>query len=131
MEIVRDTIREDLDDEFPKLTIEVIGRRRAVLVRFGDPVTPGQADFTAGVMTALPHPSGRGLYIPNTKIAYQWDRADPVTHTRTVLQAIDDTNVVFARAVRLLKHWNGTHSKPMRSGTSRPSASTASTGPCR
>lgn len=25
----------------------------------------------------------------------------------------DDTNVVFARTVRLLKHWNGTHSKPM------------------
>lgn len=113
MEIVHDTIREDLGDEFPKLTIEVIGRRRAVLVRFGDPVTPGQADFTADVMTAIPHPSGRGLYIPNTKIADQWDRADPVTHTRMVLQAIDDTNVVFARVVRLLKHWNGTHSKPM------------------
>lgn len=113
MEIVRDTIREDLSDEFPKLTIEIIGRRRAVLVRFGDPVTPGQADFTADVMTAIPHPSGRGLYIPNTKIAAGWDRADPITHTRMVLQAIDDTNVVFARAVRLLKHWNGTHSKPM------------------
>ncbi len=79
MEIVRDTIREDLGDEFPKLTIEVIGRRRAALVRFGNPVAPGQADFTADVMTAIPHPSGRGLYIPNTKIADQWDRADPVS----------------------------------------------------
>ncbi|MEV7345097.1 hypothetical protein [Streptomyces sp. NPDC093544] len=39
MEKARDAIREDLDDEFPKLTIEVLGRRRAVLVRFGDPVT--------------------------------------------------------------------------------------------
>ncbi|HKR51537.1 MAG TPA: hypothetical protein VJT72_18540 [Pseudonocardiaceae bacterium] len=113
MEIVRDAIREDLEHEFPKLTIEVEGRRRAVLVRFGDPVTPGQADFTADVMTAIPHPSGRGLYIPNTKIAAQWDRADPITHTRMVLQAIEDTKVVFARTVRLLKHWNGTHSKPM------------------
>lgn len=113
MEIVRDAIRDDLNGEFPKLTIEVIGRRRAVLVRFGDPVTPGQSDFTADVMTAIPHPSGRGLYIPNTKIAAGWDRADPITHTRMVLQAIDDTDVVFARAVRLLKHWNGTHSKPM------------------
>ncbi|MDG9725274.1 MULTISPECIES: hypothetical protein [unclassified Streptomyces] len=113
MEIARDAIHEDLDDEFPKLTIEVEGRRRAVLVRFGDPVTPGQADFTADVMTAIPHPSGRGLYIPNTKIATQWDRADPITHTRMVLQAIKETKVVFARTVRLLKHWNGTHSKPM------------------
>ncbi|MDQ0831434.1 hypothetical protein QF032_003278 [Streptomyces achromogenes] len=113
MEIARDAIREDLEDEFPKLTIEVEGRRRAVLVRFGDPVTPGQDDFTADVMTAIPHPSGRGLYIPNTKIADQWDRADPIRHTRMVLQAIEDTRVVFARTVRLLKHWNGTHSKPM------------------
>ncbi|WP_159327212.1 nucleotidyltransferase [Streptomyces tendae] len=113
MEIARDAIHEDIGDEFPKLTIEVEGRRRAILVRFGDPVTPGQADFTADVMTAIPHPSGRGLYIPNTKIAAQWDRADPITHTRMVLQAIEDTKVVFARTVRLLKHWNGTHSKPM------------------
>ncbi|MCX5250367.1 hypothetical protein OG895_35040 [Streptomyces sp. NBC_00201] len=113
MEIARDAIHEDLDDEFPNLTIEVADRRRAVLVRFGKPVTPGQSDFTADVMTALPHPSGRGLYIPNTKIAAQWDRADPITHTRMVLKAIEDTKVVFARTVRLLKHWNGTHSKPM------------------
>jgi len=113
MEIVRDVIHEDLDTEFRKLTVEIVGRRRAVLVRFGDPVTQGQDDFTADVMTALPHPSGRGLYIPNTKIADQWDRADPITHTRMVLQAITDTKVVFARTVRLLKHWNCTHSKPM------------------
>ncbi|MYR03132.1 hypothetical protein, partial [Streptomyces sp. SID6139] len=113
MEIARDAIHEDLDDKFPKLTIEVEGRRRAVLVRFGDPVSPGQDDFTADVMTAIPHPSGRGLYIPNTKFAAQWDRADPIAHTRMVLQAIEDTKVIFARTVRLLKHWNGTHSKPM------------------
>ncbi|QCX79884.1 hypothetical protein C9F11_31485 [Streptomyces sp. YIM 121038] len=113
MEIVRDAIHEDLDNEFPNLTVEVEGRRRAVLVRFGAPVTPGQVDFTADVMTAIPHPSGRGLYIPNTKTADQWDRADPIAHTRMVLQAIEDTKVVFARTVRLLKHWNSTHSKPM------------------
>ncbi|MCC3654026.1 hypothetical protein LIX60_21675 [Streptomyces sp. S07_1.15] len=113
MEQARDSIHDDLDDEFPKLTIEVVGRRRAVLVRFGDPVTKGQRDFTADVMTAIPHPSGRGLYIPNTQIADQWDRADPITHTQMVLQAIKDTEKAFARAVRLLKHWNKTHSKPM------------------
>ncbi|WP_151478235.1 nucleotidyltransferase [Streptomyces albicerus] len=113
METVRDVIHDDLDEEFPALTIEVIGRRRAVLVRFGEPVTDGQPDFTADVMTAIPHPSGRGLYIPNTKTADQWDRADPITHTKMVLKAIKDTKVVFARTVRLLKHWNGTHSKPM------------------
>ncbi|MFK0235391.1 hypothetical protein [Streptomyces vinaceus] len=84
-----------------------------MLVRFGDPVTAGQPDFTADVMTAIPHPSGKGLYIPNMEIADKWDRADPITHTEMVLEAIDKTDKTFARAVRLLKHWNCTHSKPL------------------
>ncbi|WP_405759351.1 hypothetical protein [Streptomyces sp. NBC_00073] len=113
MERARDAIREDLADEFPNLTVEVVGRRRAVLVRFGDPVTAGQPDFTADVMTAIPHPSGKGLFIPNVEIADKWDRADPITHTEMVLDAIDKTENTFARTVRLLKHWNCTHSKPL------------------
>ncbi|MFI6940374.1 hypothetical protein ACIBI4_13965 [Streptomyces sp. NPDC050418] len=113
MERARDAIRDDLGEEFPNLTVQVLDRRRAVLVRFGDPVTLGQPDFTADVMTALPHPSGVGLYIPNTKTAAGWDRADPIAHTRMVLEAISDTEMVFARTVRLLKHWNQKHSKPM------------------
>ncbi|MGW9438205.1 hypothetical protein [Streptomyces sp. NPDC055607] len=113
MERARDAIRADLEGEFPNLTIEVVGRRRAVLVRFGAPVTKGQQDFTADVMTAIPHPTGVGLYIPNNKIAARWDRADPVSHTLMVHKAIKDTNLVFARVVRLLKHWNSTHSKPL------------------
>ncbi|MCZ7459187.1 hypothetical protein [Streptomyces sp. WMMC940] len=113
MERARDVIREDLEDEFHRLTVEVAGRRRAVLVRFGDPVTKQQEDFTADVMTAVPHPSGKGLYIPNMEIAAKWDHADPVAHTEMVLRAIESTDVVFARAVRLLKHWNCKHSKPL------------------
>ncbi|AYV26250.1 hypothetical protein EES41_05905 [Streptomyces sp. ADI95-16] len=113
MERARDAIREDLADEFPKLTVEVAGRRRAVLVRFGDPVTASQPDFTADVMTAIPHPSGNGLFIPNMEVADKWDRADPITHTEMVLDAIDKTENTFARTVRLLKHWNCTHSKPL------------------
>ncbi|GAA3254320.1 hypothetical protein [Streptomyces lavendulae] len=113
MERARNAIREDLADEFPKLTVEVAGRRRAVLVRFGDPVTAGQPDFTADVMTAIPHSSGKGLFIPNMEIADKWDRANPITHTEMVLDAIHKTENTFARMVRLLKHWNGTHSKPL------------------
>ncbi|WP_157853159.1 hypothetical protein [Streptomyces xanthophaeus] len=84
-----------------------------MLVRFGDPVTAGQPDFTADAMTAIPHPSGEGLYIPNMDIADEWDRADPIAHTEMVLEVIDKTENTFARAVRLLKHWNCTHSKPL------------------
>ncbi|MCX4539944.1 hypothetical protein [Streptomyces sp. NBC_01565] len=64
-------------------------------------------------MTAIPHPSGKGLFIPNMEIADKWDRADPITHTEMVLDAIDKTENTFARTVRLLKHWNCTHSKPL------------------
>ena len=39
MERARDAIREHLKDEFSNLTVTVDGQKRAVLVRFGDPVT--------------------------------------------------------------------------------------------
>ncbi|MGW1928532.1 hypothetical protein [Streptomyces sp. NPDC001919] len=113
MERTRQAIRGELGEEFPDLTVKIEGQRRAVLVRFGDPVTPGQPDFMADVMTAIPHPSGVGLYIPNMEIPDRWDRADPLTHTKLVLKALEDTDRVFARAVRLLKHWNETHSKSL------------------
>jgi len=112
MEAARDAIREHLKDEYDKLAVTVAGQRRAVLVRFGDPVTPGQPDFTCDVIIALDHPE-RGLWIPNAEIAAGWDRAHPVEHTRLIHQAITDTDVMFARLVRLLKHWRDRHSDPL------------------
>jgi hypothetical protein len=113
MNMAADAIRDHLKDEFPKLTVTVKGQRRAVLVRFGDPVTAGQPDFTADVIVALDHPTEPGLYIPNTELAEQWDRADPETHTRLILAAIAATEKVFAQLVRLLKHWRDHHGDPM------------------
>lgn len=112
MEAARDAIREHLADEYDNLVVTVAGQRRAVLVRFGDPVTPGQDDFTCDVIVALPHPE-QGLWIPNTEIDAGWDQADPIEHTRLVLKAIAETEVVFARAVRLLKHWRDRHGDPI------------------
>jgi hypothetical protein len=113
MNAAADAIRDHLKDDFRKLTVTVNGQRRAVLVRFGDPVTAGQPDFTADVIVALDHPTGDGLYIPNTDLPEGWDRADPETHTQLILDAIAATDVVFARAVRLLKHWRDHHGKPL------------------
>jgi hypothetical protein len=56
MELARDAIKEHLKDEFENLVVTIEGQKRAVLVRFGDPVTPGQKDFTADVIIALDHP---------------------------------------------------------------------------
>jgi predicted nucleotidyltransferase len=112
MERARDAIREHLGEEFPKLTVTIEGQRRAVLVRFGDPVTAGQRDFTADVIVAIDNPDGPGLFIPNLPVN-GWDRSDPETHLELVKAAITATEVVFARTVRLLKYWSRRHSKPM------------------
>jgi len=117
MERARDAIREHLGEEFPNLTITIEGQRRAVLVRFGDPVTPGQEDFTADVIVAIDNPDEPGLFIPNLFVnglfVNGWERSDPETHLKLVKAAIEATEVLFARTVRLLKYWSRRHSKPM------------------
>jgi hypothetical protein len=113
MESAREAIKADLGDEFPNLVVTIKGQKRAVLVRFGAPVTPGQIDFTADVIIALDHPSGTGLLIPNTRTDAGWDRAHPERHTELVLAASDATDNVFARTVRLLKHWRQHHGNPL------------------
>lgn len=104
-ERARDAIKSALCDEFPQLRIEIEGRKRSVLIRFSDPVASRASDFTGDLICALDHPE-RGLYIPRYE---SWDRSDPETHTELVLDAIDRTSTVYAKAMRLLKHWNSHH----------------------
>lgn len=103
-------IRRELGDKYPKLTVIMEGRKRSILVRFGDPVTPGEKDFTADVIVAIDNLAAEGLFIPRFR---EWDRAHPEEHTRMVHNANDKTEVAYARVVRLLKHWNGLHDMPM------------------
>jgi predicted nucleotidyltransferase len=103
-------IRTRLKDKYGELAVEVVGRKRSILVRFRDPVTPGQPDFTADVIVAIDNPTGAGLYIPRYD---SWDRSHPQKHTELVLAAIDGTDVTYARLVRLLKHHNRRHGKPL------------------
>ena len=105
-----DAIRRDLKDEYGDLAVELDGRKRSLLVRFRDPVTAGQPDFTADVIVAIDNPAGAGLFIPRYE---SWDRSHPEEHTRLVLQAIDETDVAYARVVRLGKHWNHRHDKKL------------------
>lgn len=110
MDRAAEAIRRELKPDFPKLTVQVEGCTRAVLVRFGDPVHVGEKDFTADVICAIDNPGGRGLFIPKVP---GWSRSDPEAHTRMVREAIKDTDVAFAHIVRLLKHWNRRHTKPL------------------
>lgn len=103
-------IRRELAEDFPNLRITWKGRRRAVLVQFGDPVTPGQRDFTADVITALDNPNGAGLFIPDWD---GWSRSAPETHTAMIVERNRVTHSAFARLMRLAKHWARTHDKPL------------------
>lgn len=105
-----DAIRRELKADYPKLRVEHSNRRRSILVRFGDPVTPGEPDFTADVITAIDNRAGAGLHIPNYR---GWDRSDPERHTELIRQANAVTQSTFARGTRLMKHWNRKHDKPI------------------
>lgn len=96
-------IRRELVAEYGDLRVEFRGRKRSILVRFRDPIREGLPDFTADVITAIDNPSAQGLFIPRYD---SWDRSDPEAHTSLVKKANTNTKAVYARAVRLLKHWN-------------------------
>lgn len=103
-------IRRELKSEFPNLVVTVKGQKRAALVRFGDPVTPGQPDFTSDVIVALDVLGERGLWIP---CGDSWDRSHPEGHTRMVRAANQSSDAAYAQVVRLLKHWNRRNQKPL------------------
>lgn len=103
-------IRRRLKAEYGDLAVEVEGRKRSILVRFRDPVSPRFPDFTADVIVAIDNPAAPGLYIPRWE---SWDRAHPERHTELVLAAIKATDSGYARVVRLLKHWCRQHEKPL------------------
>lgn len=105
-----EAIRRDLKTDFPNLVVTVKGQKRAVLVRFGDPVTPGQPDFTSDVIVALDVQGQRGLWIPSGD---SWDRSDPEGHTSLVRGANQNSDAAYAQVVRLLKHWNRKNQKPL------------------
>lgn len=114
MDLAADRLRRELRPLYPKLRVVIEGQHHAILIGFGDPVTPGQRDFTADVIIAIDNTFGSGLFIPNIEGgADEWEASDPEEHTRMVLAAIAATEVLFAHAVRLLKVWSRSHSKPL------------------
>lgn len=121
-----DAIRRELKDEYPKLRVKHLNRRRSILVRFRDPVPPGQADFTADVITAIDNRTGAGLYIPNYRT---WDRSHPERHTEMVKEANAVSRSTFARGTRLMKHWNRKHDRPICSWNIKALALGCITGP--
>ena len=113
MEQAREAICGSLVREYPRLTVTIEGQNHAVLVRFGDPVTAGQPDFTADVIVALDNPDAAGLYIPALRPPIGWERSDPESHNRMIKTRNDDSRIAFAHVVRLLKHWARTHGDPL------------------
>lgn len=111
MERAAQRIRDELAEEYAGLVVKVEGQTRALLVSFGDPVTPGQEDFTADVIVAIDNQDGDGLFIPNGD---GWDRSHPQAHTTMIRIANrDKTDYTYAKVVRLLKHWNRSNGSPV------------------
>lgn len=86
------------------------GRKRSILIRFREPVARGLPDFTADVIVAVDNATAPGLYIPRHA---GWDRSNPERHTQMIHSTNEVSNNSYARVVRLLKHWNRTHDKPL------------------
>lgn len=105
-----EAIRTGLKADYGDLAVYVEGRKRSILIRFRDPVTPGQPDFTADVIVAIDNPAAPGLYIPRHD---GWDRSHPERHTELVHEANRTSSASYARTVRLVKHWNRSNSKPL------------------
>ncbi|MGF4041779.1 nucleotidyltransferase domain-containing protein [Paenarthrobacter nitroguajacolicus] len=103
-------IRSGLKDKYGDLAVEVEGRKRSILIRFRDPVAKGLPDFTADVIVAVDNPDSLGLYIPRHDT---WDRSHPELHTELIRDANESSGIAYARVVRLVKHWNRTHDKPL------------------
>jgi predicted nucleotidyltransferase len=109
-ERVAAVIREVLGKEYPKLRVIVEGRKRSILVSFGNPVAMGEKDFTADVIVAIDNRAGDGLHIPRYDT---WDRSHPEKHTEMVRVAVKNSEVAYSHGVRLLKHWARRHDKPL------------------
>lgn len=105
-----EAIRERLKPLYGDLTVQVQGRKRSVLIRFRDPVTAGQPDFTADVIVAVDNVGNDGLFIPRVPT---WDRSHPQKHTDLVRDANVRSKISYARVVRLLKHWNRSNGQPL------------------
>lgn len=120
-------IRDGLKDEFPELRVEWKGRKRSILVRFKQPVSLGQDDFTADVIVAVDNPDDDGLFIPSFNT---WSRSHPEEHTRLIRHANKNvTRYSYARTVRLVKHYNRSNQNPLCSWNIKALALGAITAP--
>jgi hypothetical protein len=112
MEDARDAIRDELKNDYPNLRVTVEGQTHAVEVSFGDPVDVDEDDFTADVIVTVDNTEGAGIYIPDLPND-GWEPSHPIEHTRLMREGNRATGSVLARAVRLLKYWNGRHGNPL------------------
>ncbi len=63
------------------------------------------------MIVAVDNPDSLGLYIPRHDT---WDRSHPPElHTELIRDANESSGIAYARVVRLVKHWNRTHDKPL------------------
>lgn len=90
---------------YPRATATTEGMKRAILVKFHEPL-PGGEDPTVDLIIGLPRTAG-GLWIPNLT-SRRWDPSHPEKHTSMFLgpDSQEQLRVLRARTVRLAKAEN-------------------------
>lgn len=86
---------------YPRAT--ATGTKRAILVRFSQPLPNGE-DPSADLVVGLTRGAG-GIWIPNTD-QHRWDPSDPKTHSRLLNDVAKELRVARARTIRLAKAEN-------------------------
>jgi hypothetical protein len=106
MEHLGGYVLERLWGDYPEATVDTTGNR-AVKFEFHSPVDVdelGEVDPYVDFMIGLARVEGRGLWIPNRKLALGWDIADPEHHLYVMnRQSSRELRVHRAHLIRLVK----------------------------
>lgn len=95
-------LQAKLQKNYRGVKVSHLGRKRSILVEYGDSIDQAGKPFTADVIVALSMRGQPGLYIPHYT---DWSRSDPRGHSQIISAANERTNYVYAKTVRLLKGW--------------------------
>lgn len=107
---VCDHVGPKIRESYPKARLHLEGQKRAILVRFGAPLSSGE-DPTADLIVALDRRDAPGLWIPQLH-EDDWDPSHPEKHTELITGGSAALWQTRRYAIRLAKAWNNLHAKP-------------------
>lgn len=109
---VQSSIGETIRESYPKAKLWAT-TKRAIVVRFGQPIKDYEADDpSVDLIVALDRIGAPGLWIPNLA-AGRWDASHPEKHNELLNGGTKTLRVTRARVVRLSKGWARCNGRPV------------------